>query len=106
MIRAALVLLLGATPAAAQEADVTCAALWLGYADFARVSAYLDIGDADRQAARHRAMAIRAGLSPKDADRQIDAQRGGMFLLVRATVEDDDPLSRQLFERQMQLCAG
>lgn len=108
MKRAALILLLGAGLAGAsvaqEGADVTCAALWTGYADFARVSAYLDIGDAGRQAARHRARAIRAGLTPEAADRQIDAQRDGMFLMVRAAIEDGDDMSRDLFERLLQRC--
>ncbi len=104
MIRAGLILLLGAGPAAAQEAEITCAALWTGYADFARISAYLNIGDAAAQAAMFRKAAITAGMPPKAADREIDAQRYGMALLVRATVEGGDRASRDLFERQMKLC--
>ncbi|PIL13729.1 hypothetical protein P775_27585 [Puniceibacterium antarcticum] len=106
MIRAAALLLLGAGPAAAQEAEVTCAALWSGYAEFARVSAYLDIGESRDQASEFRAQAIRQGLSPAIVDHQIAAQRDGMFLLVRATIEDGDKMSRDLLERQMQLCEG
>ncbi len=99
-----MILLLGASPAAAQDAELTCAALWTGYGDFASVSAYLDTGDADQQAEGFRKMAIEAGSSTQDADREIAAQSGGMFLLVRAMIESGDRLSRDLFQRQMQTC--
>ncbi|MFZ5962242.1 hypothetical protein ACOXXX_04760 [Thalassococcus sp. BH17M4-6] len=92
MIAAALVLVsLGSA-----EELATCAALWHGYADFARVSAYLDGEDEARQTAE--AFARRAGLPASVAD-----QRPGMYLLVRAAIEGDR-MSRDLFERQMQDC--
>lgn len=79
------------------ERLATCAALWHGYADYAEVSAYLD-GEAEARGMA-RAFARRADLPGAVAD-----QREGMFLMVRAMIEDGDETSRDLFERQMQDC--
>lgn len=98
-------LVLGAAGAVSPEAAVTCAALWAGFADEARVSAYLD-GDAVAlaQAEDFKDIAVAAGLDPAAVSQGVAAQREGMFLMVRAATRGSDPTSRDLFERQMQRC--
>ena len=102
--------LAGGLPAAAAGAAAVnpaadCAALWLGYGDYAGISAFLDgQQEAYDTAALFRSAAIRENGDAQAVDAHIAKVRHDMALMVEAHVELADPQSRDLFERFSQTC--
>ena len=101
--------LFGATPGAATEDPLypaaQCAALWLGHADYARVSAYLDSDPwHSKAAAAFRSIALRLGGSEAEVDAHIATQRPLMVSLLDGYIYGGDRQSREVFERLSTTC--
>jgi hypothetical protein len=103
--------LAGATLAAAAMAQQSypdaaqCAAYWLGRADYAAVSAYLDEEGAARSLGdAFSAAALRLSNDPAETLRFIEDQRPLMTLLVDSYIYDNDRQSREISERLVEGC--
>ena len=85
-----------------------CAAFWLGYADYAHQSAYLDSAAeaaARQDAHRFRAVAIRLnGGDRASVDAHIAAHRHAMALMAEAFIYGGDKASQKIFERMAETC--
>lgn len=85
-----------------------CAALWYGFDDYARLSAFLDRheGDLDRADA-FRAVAYRldSGATAR-VDAFVAEQRRLMSSLIEAMIHGGDDQSRDVFDRLAQTCEG
>ncbi|MCR8826400.1 hypothetical protein [Pseudosulfitobacter koreensis] len=83
-----------------------CAALWLGYSDYAARSLYLEVDPTDAaRAAAFRAVAIRLGTSSRaEIDIYIAEQRPLMELLVEAMIFGRDRQSADVFEALGETC--
>lgn len=100
-----------AQPSAASEPlpipATDCAAFWLGYGDYATLSAYLDeeaAAEAYRNALAWRRAAIGESGDAAATDAQIVEMRQAMTLLAEAYIYDGDNQSRELFERMVAHC--
>ena len=83
-----------------------CAALWLGYSDYAARSHYLSVDPTDAtRAAAFRAVALRLGTSPRDRiDAYIADQRPLMETMVEAMIFGRDRQSADVFEALGETC--
>lgn len=112
MIRAALIV--GAALAAPAQGErnpsiypaAQCAAFWLGYADYARASAYLDFDPTDLgRAQAFRAVALRlATATPGEIETYIDTQRPLMASLMEAVIYTRSRSAQTVFERLTTTC--
>ncbi len=84
-----------------------CAALWFGYDDYARWSAYLDRDPGDLARARaFRAVAYSLnGGRTGPVDAYVAEQRRLMASMIEAMIYGGDRQSRDLFDRLTQTCA-
>ena len=92
--------------AAAQEAlypAAQCAAFWYGYADYAKLSPYLDFDQSDVEAAEGNALADLAG-TETEVVAVINAERPRMTRLMESYIYDGDAQSRDIFERLSTTC--
>ena len=95
----------GASDASGLYPAADCAALWMGYGDYARRSAYLGgAEDAYDKAELFRAAAIRQTGDKTLVDTHIGVARAGMELMIEALIMIGDAQSRDLFERFSQTC--
>ena len=69
-----------------------CAAFWLGYADYAHVSAYLDVDPRDQvRADAYRTVAYRLATAPRaDIDAYVATQRPLMETMMDAVIYSSD----------------
>ena len=107
MIRAGALALLaaGSASASVEESEAArCAALWSGYAAYAEVSAYLDIGDAEAEAAKWRGRAVAETGDAAAVDAYIARETRARALMLDAYVYGSDRQSREVFERAMARC--
>jgi hypothetical protein len=83
-----------------------CAAFWLGYADYAQVSAYLDHDPRDHlRADAYRSVAYRLATAARaDIDAYVSEQRPLMETMIDAVVYGSDGPSRDVFERLTKTC--
>lgn len=82
-----------------------CAAFWFGYADYAKVSPYLDFDPSDlRVAEAFREVALRLAETESDVETYIAAQRPLMTRLMESYIYNGDAQSRDIFERLNQIC--
>ena len=92
----------------AQEAlypAAQCAAFWYGYADYAKLSPYLDFEQSDVEAAEaFRAVALRLSAPETEVITFIDAERPRMTRLMESYIYDGDAQSRDIFERLSATC--
>ncbi|MEL7260317.1 MAG: hypothetical protein AAGK69_02995 [Pseudomonadota bacterium] len=113
MIRAAMIVgaALVAAPAQAERNPsiypaAQCAAFWLGYADYARASAYLDFDPTDLgRANAFRAVALRlATATPAEIETYVDTQRPLMASLMEAVIYTRSRSAQTVFERLTTTC--
>jgi hypothetical protein len=83
-----------------------CAAFWLGYDDYAHLSAYLDADPTDAvRAAAYRDVAYRLATAERaDIDTYIADQRPLMRNMMEAVIYGSDGPSRDVFERLTKTC--
>lgn len=104
-----VVALIGIASGAAAEDPLypaaQCSAFWLGYADYAKVSAYLDPDPAAAQAAAaFRSVARRMSGTDAEIDDFIAEQRPLMVLMMEGYIYGGDRQSREMFERLAGIC--
>ena len=104
LLSCALALPAGAETPAMPWPAAQCAALWLGWTDAARISAYLDETPADAAlAARFRQAALDQGAEPAALDASLGTQRRDMARMILAAISGDR-ISDDLQKRLMTDC--
>ena len=112
MRAAAAALMISAAAPASAERNVSlypaaqCAAFWLGFSDYARASAHLDLNPDD--VARAHAfvqVALRLGTATQDEiEDHIRTQRRLMVSLLDGVIYRSDDVSQRVFERLTETC--
>jgi hypothetical protein len=97
-----------ASVATAQDAiypAAQCAAFWFGYADYAKISPYLDFDPSDLRAAEaFREVALRLADTDSEVEAYIATQRPLMGRLMESYIYNGDAQSRDIFERLNETC--
>ncbi len=85
-----------------------CAAFWLGFTDYARISAYLDVDPTDKtRAEAFRAVALRLGTATPDTiNGYIAEQRPLMAATMEAMIYGQNRAARDMFERLTERCSA
>ncbi len=95
-----------AAPDEALYPAAQCAALWLGFSEYAKRSPFLDYNPDDLKRSdvfRRIALSLSPDRQPL-IDQTIATERAAMALLVEAMIYGGDAQSRDVFERLTQRC--